>query len=57
MGYYILPLIFTGESYMSIDISLGIAFTTCLIEIIIGLLDTPFVYLAKKIKKNNSTGK
>lgn len=50
-GYYLLPLIFTGQAFMPLNISLGIALSTCLIEVVIGILDTPFVYLAKKLNK------
>ena len=50
LGYYLLPLIFTGNPIQPLTLSLGICVSTCLIEVIISLLDTPFVYLARKIK-------
>lgn len=48
LGFYLLPLLFAGNSIYSFTNCLIIAITTCLIEIIISLIDTFFVYLAKK---------
>lgn len=48
-GYYILQFIFTGTTLYSFTQCLAIAGTTCLFEIIIGLLDTPVLYLARKL--------
>lgn len=53
LGYYLLPLIFTGSPIQPLGLSLGICFATCLIEMIIGVLDTPFVYLARRIKNKS----
>lgn len=53
LGYYVLQLIFIGKTIYTISQCLAIAGTTCMFEIIISLLDTPFLYLAKhKFKKN-----
>lgn len=50
LGYYVLQIIFNGESIYAFKDCMIIALTTCGIEIVISLLDTPFLYLAKKIK-------
>ena len=56
LGYYLLPLIFTGNEIQPLSISLGIALSTSIIEIVIGICDTPFIYLSKKFKcKNDNT--
>lgn len=47
LGYYILQLIFTGSTLYDFSTCLIIAGTTSLIELIVTLLDTPFLYLAK----------
>lgn len=49
-GYYLFPMWFSGGVIMSIENVLMIALTTCVIEIAVALLDTPFLYLAKKCK-------
>ena len=43
-----LQFIFTGQTIYSLEQCLQIAGTTCLIETIIAVIDTPFLYLAKK---------
>lgn len=48
-GYFILQFIFTGVTLYSITQCLAIAGTTCLFEIVIALLDTPVLYLARKM--------
>lgn len=50
-GYYLLQIIFNGESIYNFKECMIIALTTCGIEIVISLLDTPFLYLAKKNTK------
>lgn len=47
LGYYLLQLIFTGSTIYSFGTCLAIALTTSFVEIIVSLLDTPFLYLAK----------
>lgn len=47
-GYYLLPLIFAGGPIMPIGNAAMLALTTCAIEVIVSLLDTPFLYAAKK---------
>lgn len=49
-GYYLFPMWFSGGAIMSIENALMIALTTCIIELVVALLDTPFLYLAKKWK-------
>ena len=51
LGFYLLPLLFAGGSIYSFTNCLIIAGTTCLLEAIISIIDTPFVYLAKRYKK------
>lgn len=48
VGYYLLPMWFSGEYIMPINNALMIALTTSIIEVIISIADTPFLYLAKK---------
>ena len=47
-NFFFIFLAFTG--IYNFSLMLQIALTTCLAEIIIGLCDTPFIYLSKKIK-------
>lgn len=53
LGYYLLQLLFNGESIYNFKECMIIALTTCVIEIVISLLDTPFLYLARKVKEKN----
>lgn len=50
VGYYLLPMWFSGEYIMPINNALMIALTISIIEVIISIADTPFLYLAKKWK-------
>lgn len=47
-GFYLLPLIFTGGSIYAFSNCVIAALISCSIEIVISLLDTPFIYAAKK---------
>lgn len=47
LGYFLLQLIFTGTTIYDFSTCLVIAGTTSLIELIVALIDTPFLYLAK----------
>lgn len=47
-NFFFIFLAFTG--IYDFSLMLQIALTTCLAEIIIGLCDTPFLYLSKKLK-------
>lgn len=47
LGLYLFPLIVNLTPY-PIKSCISIAITTCIFEVFIGLLDTPFLYLAKK---------
>lgn len=50
LGYFLLPYIFTGNKIQPLSVSLGVALSTSVIEIVIGICDTPFVYLSKKLQ-------
>lgn len=52
LGLYLFPLIIKLEPYAIKD-CLMIALTTCIFEVVIGLLDTPVLYLAKKTKNGD----
>lgn len=47
-NFFFIFLAFTG--IYDFSLMLQIALTTCLAEIVIGLCDTPFIYLSKKLK-------
>lgn len=54
LGYYLLQILFNGESIYNFKQCMMIALSTCSIEILISILDTPFLYLAKKIKEKKN---
>lgn len=54
-GYYLFPLWFTGTELLPLTNAVIISLTTSLIEIIIGLLDTPFLYIARRWKHKEKT--
>lgn len=53
LGFYLLPLIFTGMPIYDFVTAMVISGTACLLEIIISIADTPFVYLAKRFKNKD----
>lgn len=53
LGYFLLPLIFNGASIVSFELAMGMALAASVVESLIALLDTPFIYLSKKLVPND----
>lgn len=50
LGYYLLPMTFNGSAIINIEMVMMMGAAASLIEILVSLLDTPFVYLARRLK-------
>lgn len=53
LGYFLLPLIFNGASIVPFELAMGMASATAVVECVLALCDTPFVYISKKITPMN----